>query len=129
MVGFSKVGQQRPKRILSTHSFTDTLVSCVTDCKFLEVVTEGVAVKNVDFECEELTPEVQRAIDKMDLKAFGGGRVKGSMMVFKRISSSFCPVCERVHDSLDMFLTWKDARVYWHCFHADAKGRSKLIDT
>jgi hypothetical protein len=128
MVGFSKVGQRRPKRILSGHSFTDTLVSWVTDCKFLEVVTEELAPKNAHFECEEMTAGVQRAIDKLDLSAFGAGWLRGTMMVFKRISSSLCPVCERVHDSMDMFLTWRGEQVYWHCFHTEAKGKSKLID-
>ena len=54
--------------------------------------------------------------------------MRGSIMVFKRKKSSHCPVCDRVHDSMDMFLSWKDSCVYWHCFHADAKGKSKRFD-
>ena len=127
MVGFSNFGQSRPKRIISDHCIADTLVSYTADCELLPEVSEREQQKR-EYKYEEMSPAVRKGIDALDLSAFTGGEMRGSIMVFKRKKSSHCPVCDRVHDSMDMFLSWKGSCVYWHCFHADAKGKSKRFD-
>jgi len=113
MTGFTKNG--RTKKIVSNHSFADTLITYVRDCKLLEQQcieeTSLFAPISVKFPAN-----TQTVIDGVDTTAFRFVKQKGSMLIYDRIMPSHCQICGRTHDSVGMYLTARDGIVRQHCY-------------
>jgi len=113
MTGFTKNG--RTKKIISNHSFSDTLITYIKDCQLLEqqCIEQTVLFAPIS---EKFPERTQAVIDGVDTSAFSFKSQKGSMLIYDRIIPSHCRICGRTHDSVGMYLTVHDGIIRQHCY-------------
>ena len=96
----------------------DSLI--VTNC-------EGIPVLPLIMKEDDLTPiipagqGVEHTFDYMaaiDKNVFMHAKTKDNMIIFDRINSSHCDICDRVHDSVGMYICVFSGSVTRHCFRS-----------
>lgn len=95
--GSTKHGELRWKRRMSSpltsSSFSEGAISCLQGCEYFELSVSKYAVK-ARGSSEMLNP----------MEHFRIREVRGDMILLDRISSSFCKICDRVHDKENAYM-------------------------
>lgn len=118
----------RVKKIITKHSLLDSLITNISECKALEDAYRVVENESEDYEMLDLDDEFI-AIAKDELPGMQFSKRKDNILLFKRISHSYCSLCARDHDAENAYVTMvaQDQSVcyYHHCYRAG--GASRLI--
>lgn len=130
--GNTKVGKERFK-ILDKHSLSikdkdyrfkfmtillNSLITNTGSCRILEYT--ALVQKVWTGSNEELTLEEIKIVEKLPFILDGTFEildVKGRLIPLKRKTPSFCPICKRVHENENQFLTFSNDsnRIYINC--------------
>lgn len=106
LIGCKKLDSKRTK-ILTKESIhvspIDTIIQNVTDCAVLpkraEQDTKQTPLDGKDLLTDDIETAINLAESENLLDGFVSTHVKGRLICFKRIKSSFCKMCDRTHQS------------------------------
>ena len=105
--GSSKVGSDRVKKIISAHicegriidhTFEDCLITHTANTELLppKCPREEVQAPSINIDDAEMVKIIKMAGEH--LEGFRYRRTKGNIINFNRIASSYCQLCQRMHD-------------------------------
>jgi len=109
---------ERVKKIITDHSFRDTILSYIEEDSILlkpeEITLYAAHSSSMPKVIED---EIKTLLEKrVDMKAFSLRSSYGGIITYDRILPSNCPICNRVHESDGMFVTLYGNKVYLNCF-------------
>lgn len=140
LVGSTKHGEQRPKRIMTAHTFADTIIA-QSEATLRDIAAAPVArvqdpVRNGTDE-DTVRPQVLALAESHGvLRANRFRSCRDGIYLFDRIAPSHCDACDRVHDRDHTVMmvvgpvdTAGHAHVYLKCRRTRSNGRGAVVGT
>lgn len=98
--GSTKHGELRWKRRVNSPftstSFCEGAISCLQGCKYFELSVSNYVAKRTE------SMEMQSPMEHFRIR-----EVRGDVVLLDRTSSSFCEICDRVHDKENAYMIGK----------------------
>lgn len=153
LLGSQKPGSNRPKRIVREWSYSgeiyevperdkleelkESMITCIEGCvPFPQFdIVDKPKQRPIDIEDHDIPGEIIESCHEDIRELFGDSvsfsKIQGNLLIYERLASSYCKVCDRVHDSISPFVgifyikgSWKS---YLYCFRSKGK-KIKLSD-
>jgi hypothetical protein len=86
----------------------------------IEVNPLPVSAPIVDVRTEWIEKAFQKlALERHDITAYRVLKIQGSLVLLKRMHSSYCPVCDKVHEKENPYMVITPSFISWYCRRND----------
>jgi len=143
LLGSQKLNSSRPKILMKSWKYKeevieqekysrnlrDSLVGYVKDEKlFPTFEIEKILVSSSKYLKKEFFDDEREIIESRLGPGFQLTKIEGNQLFYKRIAPSYCPVCDKQHNSVGTYFFIREDCIVQHCYRAEIyNGKSVYI--